>query len=94
MVNSNSAAVPGVAEAQPGSRSAWVSCVYAVLPAVVAFSLCLGYIFGVYGSYVDDAYIFFQYVTNLSSGNGLSFNAGELSFGTTSILWTLLMDSP
>lgn len=49
------------------------------------------FIFAVPGVHWDDAYIFFQYAQNLASGHGLAFNAGETSFGTTSILWTLLL---
>lgn len=91
MIDSKSTPAPCVVKARPSFRTAWKSYFYAVVPAVVAFGLCLVYIFGVYGSYIDDAYIFFQYATNLSSGNGLSFNPGEMSFGITSILWTLLL---
>jgi len=45
----------------------------------------------VYGVSVDDAYIFFVYARNLAEGNGWSFNPGETSFGTSSVLWTLIL---
>ena len=40
---------------------------------------------------LDDAYIHFVYAKNLASGNGLSFNAGTTSFGTSSPLWTFVL---
>lgn len=43
-----------------------------------------------HGFPLDDAYIYYQYVKNLSRGMGLSFNPGEVSFGVTSFLYTLL----
>ncbi len=40
---------------------------------------------------LDDAYIHFVYAKNLAGGHGLSFNAGETSFGTSSPLWVFLL---
>jgi len=39
----------------------------------------------------DDAYIFFQYARNWSQTGVLAFNAGEPSYGITSILWLLIL---
>lgn len=43
-----------------------------------------------HGFPLDDAFIYLQYVENISQGMGLSFNSGEISFGVTSLLYTLL----
>lgn len=43
------------------------------------------------GTWEDDAYIFFQYAKNLAAGQGMAFNSGEVSFGVTSVLWTLIL---
>ncbi len=39
----------------------------------------------------DDTYIYLQYVKNFIHGNGMSFNAGEPTYGFTSPLWLLLV---
>ncbi|MDI6778847.1 MAG: hypothetical protein QME25_01430, partial [Bacteroidota bacterium] len=39
----------------------------------------------------DDTYIYLQFAKNITSGNGFAFNAGELTYGTTSPLWTLVI---
>jgi len=45
-----------------------------------------------YASYLtDDTFIHFQFVKHLALGGGLSFNAGEPTYGMTSPLWTLLL---
>lgn len=62
-----------------------------IAPAGIGILITAIFISGGKGSYTDDAYIFFQYAKNLSNGNGLSLNPGEISFGITSILWTLLL---
>ncbi|NIN67208.1 MAG: hypothetical protein GTO63_21415, partial [Anaerolineae bacterium] len=49
------------------------------------------FVFAVSGVHWDDAYIFFRFAENLSRGDGLAFNPGELSAGVTSILWTLIL---
>ena len=43
---------------------------------------------------VNDTYIYLQYARNLASGNGLSFNAGEPSYGITSPLWAVFLVVP
>jgi hypothetical protein len=40
------------------------------------------------GSYIDDAYIFFQYARTWAASGSLAFNPGEPSYGMTSIVWT------
>ena len=40
---------------------------------------------------LDDAYIHFVYAENLADGNGLCFNAGRTSFGSSSPLWVALL---
>ena len=40
---------------------------------------------------LDDAWIFWVFAKNLATGQGFSFNPGEPVFGTTSILWVLLL---
>jgi len=40
---------------------------------------------------LDDAWIHFQFARNLARGDGLSFNPGEPTSGSTSPLWTLLL---
>jgi len=62
-----------------------------ILPPTLTLILCLLLIFSADGVKEDDSFIFFQYARNLATGNGLSFNPGELSFGVTSILWTLII---
>jgi hypothetical protein len=44
-----------------------------------------------FGSYQDDAFIYFRYAENLVHGQGLVFNPGERVEGFTSPLWMLLM---
>jgi len=60
---------------------------------VILISLCLCVVtvatFGI--QLVDDAYITFRTVENLSVGQGLVFNPGERIETTTSLLWPLLL---
>jgi hypothetical protein len=44
-----------------------------------------------FGSYQDDAFIYFRYAENLVHGQGLVFNPGERVEGFTSPLWMLLL---
>lgn len=53
--------------------------------ALIFFLLSLLF-FGFY-QLGDDTYIYLQYAKNIASGNGISFNAGEPSYGFTSPLW-------
>ncbi len=39
----------------------------------------------------DDTYIYLQYVRNIINGDGIAFNAGERSYGFTSVVWLLLL---
>jgi len=43
------------------------------------------------GAPLDDAWIHFQFARNLARGDGLSFNPGEPTSGSTAPLWTLLL---
>jgi len=40
---------------------------------------------------LDDAWIHFQFARNLARGDGLSFNPGHPTSGSTAPLWTLLL---
>jgi len=40
---------------------------------------------------LDDAWIHFQFARNLAQGDGLSFNPGQPTSGSTAPLWTLLL---
>jgi hypothetical protein len=40
---------------------------------------------------LDDAWIHFQFARNLARGDGLSFNPGQPTSGSTAPLWTLLL---
>lgn len=40
---------------------------------------------------LDDAWIHFQFARNLARGDGLSFNPGQPTAGSTAALWTLLL---
>ncbi len=40
---------------------------------------------------LDDAWIHFQFARNLARGDGMSFNPGEPTSGSTSPLWTVLL---
>jgi hypothetical protein len=44
-----------------------------------------------FGSYQDDAFIYFRYAENLVHGQGLVFNPGERVEGFTSPLWMMLL---
>ncbi len=39
----------------------------------------------------DDTYIYLQYVKHILNGNGITFNAGERTYGFTSVLWLLIL---
>jgi hypothetical protein len=40
---------------------------------------------------IDDAYISYRYVWNVSAGHGLVFNTGQRVEGESNLLWTLLL---
>ncbi|MBN1978707.1 MAG: hypothetical protein JW918_15020 [Anaerolineae bacterium] len=44
-----------------------------------------------WGVPLDDAWIHFQFARNLARGDGLSFNPGQPTSGSTAPLWTLLL---
>jgi len=46
---------------------------------------------GAGGVPLDDAWIHFQFARNLARGDGLSFNPGQPTSGSTAPLWTLLL---
>lgn len=55
----------------------------------ILFGLVL---FATYNSlFLADGYIFLQYAKNIATGNGWVFNPGEISFGTSSVIWTLAL---
>ena len=65
---------------------------YPLLAGVVVYTAAAA-VFAVMveGSYIDDAYIFFQYARTWAGSGILAFNPGEPSYGVTSILWTALL---
>lgn len=54
---------------------------------VVVVSILLGY----WNMQQDDSYIYYTYASNLASGHGYVFNAGERVNATTSPLYTILL---
>jgi hypothetical protein len=44
-----------------------------------------------FGYTTDDAFIYLQFAKNLVNGNGISFNAGEPTYGITSPLWLFVI---
>lgn len=67
--------------------SFWIFAATIIYVASAALYFAKLYHFNV----VDDVYIAFQYVKNLSSGQGLVFNPGERVEGYTNFLWILLL---
>lgn len=61
----------------------------AALVAAIALRQVVHY--AIYGTFVDDAYIFMRYADHLASGDGLTYNAGEHVMGFTSPLYVLLL---
>ncbi len=66
-----------------------------LFPSALFFIILFLYFFYLNGNPhvfpLDDAYIHFVYAQNLASGQGLCFNTGETSFGTSSPLWVILL---
>ncbi|MBK9228789.1 MAG: hypothetical protein IPL67_17465 [Ignavibacteria bacterium] len=60
-----------------------------ILPVLIAVSLylCMNFFDWV----IDDLYIYFRYVDNFISGNGIVFNKGEYVEGFSSFLWFLYL---
>jgi hypothetical protein len=48
---------------------------------------------GTPGAPLDDVYIHFQFARNLATGQGLAFNPGQPTSGSTAPLWTILLAS-
>lgn len=71
--------------------------VLALLPTLLAliflslYFLAERHTLGGLGFPLDDSYIHLQFARELAAGNGLAFNPGELSTGSTSPLWTALL---
>jgi len=60
--------------------------------ALTAFALNAYHFTGGQGGVpLDDAWIHFQFARNLARGDGLSFNPGQPTSGSTAPLWTLLL---
>jgi hypothetical protein len=49
------------------------------------------FLFPLAGGFTDDGFIHIQYARNLSTYGEYSFNRGEVSFGTTSPLWVMVL---
>ena len=60
-----------------------------LLPVLVAIYLFLAMHF--FAWVIDDLYIYFRYVDNFISGNGIAFNKGEYVEGFSSFLWFLYL---
>ncbi|MGB3019011.1 MAG: hypothetical protein WBC65_14480, partial [Ignavibacteria bacterium] len=60
-----------------------------ILPVLIAVSLylCMNFFDWV----IDDLYIYFRYVDNFISGNGIVFNKGEYVEGFSSFLWFIYL---
>ncbi|MDP8245817.1 MAG: hypothetical protein P9L94_17170 [Candidatus Hinthialibacter antarcticus] len=71
------------------SKTVWLQLLWAA-PMLVATAINARFMLRTHGFPLDDAFIYLQYVENLSQGMGLSFNPGEVSFGVTSLLYPLL----
>ncbi len=69
--------------------ASWRNVVW-FLPLTLAGYYEWQYITHIEGFPLDDAYIYWRYVSNIASGNGFAFNPGEVSFGVTSFLFTIL----
>lgn len=65
-------------------------CSILSISPLFAIFTALWIVAGTSGLPIDDAYIFEKYVLNLRNGIGYCFNPGEVSFGVTSFLWTIL----
>ncbi len=60
-----------------------------LLPVLVAVYLFLAMHF--FAWVIDDLYIYFRYVDNFISGNGIAFNKGEYVEGFSSFLWFIYL---
>jgi len=66
--------------------------VFFAVPLFVAAGLFAFYLQGKPSVFpLDDTYIHLVYARNLAAGDGLCFNAGQASFGTSSPLWVGLL---
>ncbi len=61
------------------------------LAAVLLFLIREYQVAGAFGFPLDDSWIFWVFARNLATGNGFSFNPGQVILGTTSILWVLVL---
>lgn len=80
--------------APSGTRGLRVLALLPTLLALVFLSLYFlaeRHTLGGLGFPLDDSYIHLQFARELAAGNGLAFNPGELSTGSTSPLWTALL---
>lgn len=63
-----------------------------VLIALIPLATAVVYLAKFRGNlFLGDGYIFLAYARNIASGAGWSINSGEISFATTSPLWTLVL---
>lgn len=73
------------AQSVPG----WLRWLWLIpLPLALVFEVML--MRSTHGFPLDDAYIYYRYIENILAGQRLSFNPGEVSFGVTSFLYTVL----
>lgn len=61
----------------------------AILPAILVGAAAYMWIYR--HMTTDDTFIFAQYVSNMLGGGGMSFNAGDPTYGFTSVLWVGLL---
>jgi len=58
---------------------------------VIAVLIHVGLLATLWGGFTDDGFIHVRYADNLITRGEYSFNPGEVSFGTTSPLWVMLL---
>ena len=63
----------------------------ALLPCLAYLGVELYLLGGGLGFPLDDSFIHLQFARNLATGDGLSYNSGELVTGSTAPLWTALL---
>ena len=73
------------------SASARIRIALVIGCALIFIGLTLHYAIAIGPNVLDDAYIFFRYADNCSSGHGLVYNPGEPVEGYTSFLWVMIL---
>ena len=77
----------------PGGPVRPVRAAVVAVALVPALALYLFAFLGQRPVFIDDAFIFFRYASNLAGGHGLVYNLGEHVEGYSSLLWTLILSA-